>query len=171
MRRVSLPRENGHECAQLLDDMDKERRRSALSDTKIRFTFADLRDDLEVDRGTSGDTTGPPTNNESAFRGQCKESPRRSTRLDDLDRKRAGAVNSPIEDGNLTLRPPAQGRRKLDREHRSAIQRQPWRSASNSRYCSISPSRSKAKRARCHGGDAASPTIVRDSATEARSMC
>jgi len=164
MPGVIVPRKTVTELRKLLDEMDQDVA-IALSDTKIRFTFADTVLTSKLIDGTFPDYDRViPTNNDRILEVDCKLFAESVDRVSTISTEKSRAVKLAIERGNLTLSATSAENGTAIEELEVRYNAQPLEIGFNARYLLDITEQIEGEGARFAMADAASPTIVRDSA-------
>jgi DNA polymerase-3 subunit beta len=164
MPGVIVPRKTVMELRKLLDETDKDVQ-VALSDTKIRFALGDAVLVSKLIDGTFPDYDRViPQNNDKVLEVSCKEFAEAVDRVSTISTEKSRAVKLTIERGNLTLSAisPENGTATEELEVRYGST--PLEIGFNSRYLLDITEQIEGEGAQFSMADAASPTIVRDSA-------
>jgi DNA polymerase III subunit beta len=164
MPGVIVPRKTVTELRKLLDEMDQDVS-VALSDTKIRFTFADTVLTSKLIDGTFPDYDRViPVNNERILEVDCKAFAEAVDRVSTISTEKSRAVKLAIERGNLTLSATSPENGTATEELEVRYNAPAIEIGFNSRYLLDITEQIEGEGARFAMADAASPTIVRDSA-------
>jgi DNA polymerase-3 subunit beta len=164
MPGVIVPRKTVTELRKLLDEMDQDVA-VALSDTKIRFTFADTVLTSKLIDGTFPDYDRViPTNNDRILEVDCKLFAEAVDRVSTISTEKSRAVKLALDRGNLTLSATSPENGTATEELEVRYNAQPLEIGFNSRYLLDIAEQIEGEGARFAMADAASPTIVRDSA-------
>jgi DNA polymerase-3 subunit beta len=164
MPGVIVPRKTVMELRKLLDETDKDVQ-LALSDTKIRFALGDAVLVSKLIDGTFPDYDRViPQSNDKVLEVSCKEFAEAVDRVSTISTEKSRAVKLTIERGNLTLSAisPENGTATEEIEVRYGAT--PLEIGFNSRYLLDITEQIEGEGAQFSMADAASPTIVRDSA-------
>jgi len=166
MRGVIVPRKTVTELRKLLDEMDQDVS-VALSDTKIRFTFADTVLTSKLIDGTFPDYDRViPVSNDRILEVDCKLFAEAVDRVSTISTEKSRAVKLAIERGSLTLSATSPENGTAIEELEVRYNAQPLEIGFNSRYLLDITEQIEGEGARFAMADAASPTVVRDSADD-----
>jgi DNA polymerase-3 subunit beta len=164
MPGVIVPRKTVTELRKLLDELDQDVS-VALSDTKIRFTFADTVLTSKLIDGTFPDYDRViPVSNDRILEVDCKLFAEAVDRVSTISTEKSRAVKLAIERGNLTLSATSPENGTAIEELEVRYNAQPLEIGFNSRYLLDITEQIEGEGARFAMADAASPTVVRDSA-------
>jgi DNA polymerase III subunit beta len=164
MPGVIVPRKTVTELRKLLDEMDQDVS-VALSDTKIRFTFADTVLTSKLIDGTFPDYDRViPSGNDRILVVDCKQFAEAVDRVSTISTEKSRAVKLAIERGSLTLSATSPENGTATEEIEVRYSAQPLEIGFNSRYLLDITEQIEGDGARFALADAASPTVVRDSA-------
>ncbi len=164
MPGVIVPRKTVTELRKLLDEMDQDVS-VALSDTKIRFTFADTVLTSKLIDGTFPDYDRViPMNNDRILEVDCKLFAEAVDRVSTISTEKSRAVKLTIERGSVTLSATSPENGTATEELEVRYSAQPLEIGFNSRYLLDITEQIEGEGARFAMADAASPTVVRDSA-------
>jgi DNA polymerase III subunit beta len=164
MPGVIVPRKTVVELRKLLDEMEQDVT-VALSDTKVRFTFGATVLTSKLIDGTFPDYDRViPTGNDRILEVECKPFAEAVDRVSTISTERSRAVKLALEHGSLTLSAtsPENGTATEELEVRYAAQ--PLEIGFNARYLLDITEQIEGEGARFAMIDAASPTVVRDTA-------
>jgi DNA polymerase III subunit beta len=164
MPGVIVPRKTVIELRKLLEEMDQEVS-IALSDTKIRFSFGVTVLTSKLIDGTFPDYDRViPTGNDRILEVECKPFAEAVDRVSTISTERSRAVKLALERGSLTLSAtsPENGTASEELEVRYAAQ--PLEIGFNARYLLDITEQIEGDGASFAMADAASPTVVRDTA-------
>ena len=164
MPGVIVPRKTVIELRKLLDEMDQDVA-IALSDTKIRFGFGETVLTSKLIDGTFPDYDRViPTGNDKILEVECKPFAEAVDRVSTISTEKSRAVKLALERGSLTLSAtsPENGTATEEIEVRYAAS--PLEIGFNSRYLLDIAEQIEGEGARFAMADAASPTVVRDTA-------
>jgi DNA polymerase-3 subunit beta len=166
MPGVIVPRKTVTELRKLLDEMDQDVS-VALSDTKIRFTFADTVLTSKLIDGTFPDYDRViPVSNDRILEVDCKLFAEAVDRVSTISTEKSRAVKLAIERGSLTLSATSPENGTAIEELEVRYNAQPLEIGFNSRYLLDITEQIEGEGARFAMADAASPTVVRDSADD-----
>jgi DNA polymerase III subunit beta len=161
---VIVPRKTVTELRKLLDEMDQDVS-IALSDTKIRFTFGDTVLTSKLIDGTFPDYDRViPLNNDRILEVDCKLFAEAVDRVSTISTEKSRAVKLAIERGSVTLSATSPENGTATEELEVRYSAQPLEIGFNSRYLLDITEQIEGEGARFAMADAASPTVVRDSA-------
>jgi DNA polymerase-3 subunit beta len=164
MPGVIVPRKTVTELRKLLDEMDQDVS-VALSDTKIRFTFADTVLTSKLIDGTFPDYDRViPSGNDRILEVDCKQFAEAVDRVSTISSEKSRAVKLALERGSLTLSATSPENGTATEEIEVRYSAQPLEIGFNSRYLLDITEQIEGDGARFALADAASPTVVRDSA-------
>jgi DNA polymerase III subunit beta len=163
MPGVIVPRKTVTELRKLLEEMDQDVS-VALSDTKIRFSFANTVLTSKLIDGTFPDYDRViPSGNDRILEVNCKEFAEAVDRVSTISTEKSRAVKLAIERGNLTLSATSPENGTATEEIEVRYNAQPLEIGFNSRYLLDITEQIEGEGARFAMADAASPTVVRDS--------
>jgi DNA polymerase-3 subunit beta len=166
MPGVIVPRKTVTELRKLLDELDQDVS-VALSDTKIRFTFADTVLTSKLIDGTFPDYDRViPTGNDRILEVDCKLFAEAVDRVSTISTEKSRAVKLTVERGSLTLSATSPENGTAIEEIEVRYNAQPLEIGFNSRYLLDIAEQIEGEGARFAMADAASPTVVRDSADD-----
>jgi DNA polymerase-3 subunit beta len=166
MPGVIVPRKTVTELRKLLDEMDQDVS-VALSDTKIRFTFADTVLTSKLIDGTFPDYDRViPVSNDRILEVDCKLFAEAVDRVSTISTEKSRAVKLAIERGSLTLSATSPENGTAIEELEVRYNAPPLEIGFNSRYLLDITEQIEGEGARFAMADAASPTVVRDSADD-----
>jgi len=164
MPGVIVPRKTVTELRKLLDELDQDVS-VALSDTKIRFTFGDTVLTSKLIDGTFPDYDRViPVNNDRVLEVDCKLFAEAVDRVSTISTEKSRAVKLSIERGSVTLSATSPENGTATEELEVRYSAQPLEIGFNARYLLDITEQIEGEGARFAMADAASPTIVRDSA-------
>jgi DNA polymerase-3 subunit beta len=164
MPGVIVPRKTVTELRKLLDELDQDVS-VALSDTKIRFTFAETVLTSKLIDGTFPDYDRViPSGNDRILEVDCKQFAEAVDRVSTISTEKSRAVKLAIERGSLTLSATSPENGTATEEIEVRYSAEPLEIGFNSRYLLDITEQIEGDGARFALADAASPTIVRDSA-------
>ena len=164
MPGVIVPRKTVMELRKLLDEMQDDVSVS-LSDTKIRFTFAETVLTSKLIDGTFPDYDRViPSGNDRILEVDCKLFAEAVDRVSTISTEKSRAVKLAIERGSLTLSATSPENGTATEELEVRYSAQPLEIGFNSRYLLDIAEQIEGEGARFALADAASPTVVRDSA-------
>ncbi len=164
MPGVIVPRKTVMELRKLLDEMDQDVS-VALSDTKIRFTFAETVLTSKLIDGTFPDYDRViPMGNDRILEVDCKLFAEAVDRVSTISTEKSRAVKLAIERGSLTLSATSPENGTATEELEVRYNAQPLEIGFNSRYLLDITEQIEGDGARFAMADAGSPTVVRDSA-------
>jgi DNA polymerase-3 subunit beta len=164
MPGVIVPRKTVTELRKLLDELDQDVS-VALSDTKIRFTFAETVLTSKLIDGTFPDYDRViPSGNDRILEVDCKQFAEAVDRVSTISTEKSRAVKLAIERGSLTLSATSPENGTATEEIEVRYSAQPLEIGFNSRYLLDITEQIEGDGARFALADAASPTVVRDSA-------
>jgi len=164
MPGVIVPRKTVTELRKLLDEIEQDVS-VALSDTKIRFGFGSTVLTSKLIDGTFPDYDRViPTGNDRILEVECKPFAEAVDRVSTISTEKSRAVKLAIERGSLTLSAtsPENGTASEELEVRYAAP--PLEIGFNARYLLDIAEQIEGEGARFAMADAASPTVVRDTA-------
>ncbi|MGH7032111.1 MAG: DNA polymerase III subunit beta [Stellaceae bacterium] len=166
MPGVIVPRKTVTELRKLLDELDQDVS-VALSDTKIRFTFGDTVLTSKLIDGTFPDYDRViPLNNDRILEVDCKLFAEAVDRVSTISTEKSRAVKLAIERGSVTLSATSPENGTATEELEVRYSAQPLEIGFNARYLLDIAEQIEGEGARFAMADAASPTIVRDSADD-----
>jgi DNA polymerase-3 subunit beta len=166
MPGVIVPRKTVTELRKLLDELDQDVS-VALSDTKIRFTFADTVLTSKLIDGTFPDYDRViPIGNDRILEVDCKLFAEAVDRVSTISTEKSRAVKLTVERGSLTLSATSPENGTAIEEIEVRYNAQPLEIGFNSRYLLDIAEQIEGEGARFAMADAASPTVVRDSADD-----
>jgi DNA polymerase-3 subunit beta len=161
---VIVPRKTVLELRKLVDEGDAEIHIS-LSDTKIRCVVGDASLTSKLIDGTFPDYDRViPTNNDKTLEIACKEFAEAVDRVATISTERSRAVKLAIEPGNLTVSATSPENGTAIEEIEARYQASPIEIGFNSRYLLDIAEQIGGEYVNFVMSDAASPTLVRDSA-------
>jgi DNA polymerase-3 subunit beta len=164
MPGVIVPRKTVTELRKLLDEADQEVA-IALSDTKVRFTFGATVLTSKLIDGTFPDYDRViPTGNDRILEVNCKEFAEAVDRVSTISTEKSRAVKLAIERGSLTLSATSPENGVATEEIEVRYSAQPLEIGFNSRYLLDITEQIEGDGARFAMADAASPTLVCDTA-------
>ena len=164
MPGIIVPRKTVGELRKLLDEFEQDVA-VALSDTKIRFSFGSTVLTSKLIDGTFPDYDRViPTGNDRILEVECKPFAEAVDRVSTISTERSRAVKLALERGSLTLSAtsPENGTATEELEVRYAAA--PLEIGFNARYLLDITEQIEGEGARFAMADAASPTVVRDTA-------
>ncbi|HZB93069.1 MAG TPA: DNA polymerase III subunit beta [Stellaceae bacterium] len=166
MPGVIVPRKTVTELRKLIDEIDQDVQ-IALSDTKIRFTFGSAVLTSKLIDGTFPDYDRViPSGNDKILEVQCKEFAEAVDRVSTISTEKSRAVKLTIERGSLMLSATSPENGTATEEIEVRYNASPLEIGFNSRYLLDITEQIEGEGARFAMADAASPTIVRDSADQ-----
>jgi DNA polymerase-3 subunit beta len=164
MPGVIVPRKTVMELRKLLDETNEDATLS-LSDTKIRFVLGDTVLTSKLIDGTFPDYDRViPTGNDKVLEVNCKEFADAVDRVSTISTEKSRAVKLSVERGNLTLSATSPENGTASEELEVRYGASPIEIGFNSRYLLDIAEQIEGEGARFAIADAASPTLVRDSA-------
>ncbi len=164
MPGVIIPRKTVTELRKLLDELDQDVSIS-LSDTKIRFTFAETVLTSKLIDGTFPDYDRViPTSNDRILEVDCKLFAEAVDRVSTISSEKSRAVKLAIDRNSLTLSATSAENGTAIEELEVRYGAPPLEIGFNSRYLLDIAEQIEGEGARFAMADAASPTVVRDSA-------
>jgi DNA polymerase-3 subunit beta len=164
MPGVIVPRKTVIELRKLLDEMDQDVS-VALSDTKIRFSFGTTVLTSKLIDGTFPDYDRViPTGNDRILEVECKPFAEAVDRVSTISNEKSRAVKLAIDRGSLTLSATSPENGTATEELEVSYAAQPLEIGFNARYLLDIAEQIEGEGARFAMSDAASPTIVRDTA-------
>jgi len=164
MPGVIVPRKTVMELRKLIDETDQEVG-IALSDTKIRFTFGDAVLTSKLIDGTFPDYDRViPANNDKVLEVDCKLFAEAVDRVSTISTEKSRAVKLSLERGNLVLSATSPENGTATEEIEVRYSASPIEIGFNSRYLLDITEQIGGEGAQFAMADAASPTVVRDSA-------
>jgi DNA polymerase-3 subunit beta len=164
MPGVIVPRKTVTEIRKLIDELDQDVAIS-LSDTKIRFVFGNAVLTSKLIDGTFPDYDRViPVNNDKILEVICKDFAEAVDRVSTISTEKSRAVKLAIERGNLTLSATSPENGTASEEIEVRYSAAPLEIGFNSRYLLDITEQIEGEGARFALADAASPTVVRDSA-------
>jgi DNA polymerase III subunit beta len=164
MPGVIVPRKTVGELRKLIDETDQEIG-IALSDTKIRFSFGAAILTSKLIDGTFPDYDRViPTNNDKVLEVDCKSFAEAVDRVATISTEKSRAVKLSLERNNLTLSATSPENGTAIEEIEVRYGASPIEIGFNSRYLLDIAEQIEGDGAQFSMADAASPTIVRDSA-------
>jgi len=164
MPGVIVPRKTVMELRKLIDETDGEVS-IALSDTKIRFHFDDAVLTSKLIDGTFPDYDRViPANNDKVLEVECKTFAEAVDRVSTISTEKSRAVKLTVERGSLTLSATSPENGTATEELEVSYTSTPLEIGFNSRYLLDIAEQIEGEGAQFSMADAASPTIVRDSA-------
>src|SRR5216683_2427181 len=164
MPGVIVPRKTVTELRKLIDEIDQDVA-VALSDTKIRFTFGTAVLTSKLIDGTFPDYDRViPANNDKILEVVCKDFAEAVDRVSTISTEKSRAVKLTIERGNLMLSATSPENGTATEEIEVRYSASPLEIGFNSRYLLDITEQIEGEGARFAMADAASPTVVRDTA-------
>jgi len=164
MPGVIVPRKTVGELRKLIDEIDQDVQVS-LSDTKIRFGFGNAVLTSKLIDGTFPDYDRViPSGNDKILEVQCKEFAEAVDRVSTISTEKSRAVKLTIERGSLVLSATSPENGTATEEIEVRYSAQPLEIGFNSRYLLDITEQIEGEGARFAMADAASPTVVRDTA-------
>jgi DNA polymerase-3 subunit beta len=164
MPGVIVPRKTVTEIRKLIDELDQDVAVS-LSDTKIRFVFGNAVLTSKLIDGTFPDYDRViPANNDKILEVICKDFADAVDRVSTISTEKSRAVKLAIERGNLTLSATSAENGTASEELEVRYSAAPLEIGFNSRYLLDIAEQIEGEGARFALADAASPTVVRDTA-------
>jgi DNA polymerase III subunit beta len=164
MPGVIVPRKTVTELRKLIDEVEQDVQ-IALSDTKIRFSFGAAVLTSKLIDGTFPDYDRViPSGNDKILEVQCKEFAEAVDRVSTISTEKSRAVKLTIERGSLMLSATSPENGTATEEIEVRYNASPIEIGFNSRYLLDITEQIEGEGARFAMADAASPTIVRDSA-------
>ncbi|HWI29206.1 MAG TPA: DNA polymerase III subunit beta [Stellaceae bacterium] len=166
MPGVIVPRKTVTELRKLIDEIDQDVQIS-LSDTKIRFSFGNTLLTSKLIDGTFPDYDRViPSGNDKVLEVQCKEFAEAVDRVSTISTEKSRAVKLTIERGSLMLSATSPENGTATEEIEVRYNASPLEIGFNSRYLLDITEQIEGEGARFAMADAASPTVVRDSADQ-----
>ncbi len=164
MTGVIVPRKTVTEFRKLLDESDQDVTIS-LSDTKLRFALGDMVLTSKLIDGTFPDYDRViPTGNDKVLEVNCKDFAKAVDRVSTISTEKSRAVKLTLERGNLVLSATSPENGTASEELEVRYTASPIEIGFNSRYLLDIAEQIEGEGARFAIADAASPTLVRDSA-------
>ena len=164
MPGVIVPRKTVTELRKLIDEIDQDVQIS-LSDTKIRFVFGGAVLTSKLIDGTFPDYDRViPTGNDKILEVECKLFAEAVDRVSTISAEKSRAVKLAIERGSLTLSATSPENGTATEEIEVRYSASPLEIGFNSRYLLDIAEQIEGEGARFAMADAASPTVVRDTA-------
>jgi DNA polymerase III subunit beta len=164
MPGVIVPRKTVIELRKLLDEMEQDVT-IALSDTKIRFSFGATVLTSKLIDGTFPDYDRViPTANDRILEVECKPFAEAVDRVSTISTEKSRAVKLALEQGSLTLSATSPENGTASEELEVSYAAQPLEIGFNARYLLDITEQIEGEGARFAMADAASPTLVRDTA-------
>jgi DNA polymerase-3 subunit beta len=164
MPGVIVPRKTVVELRKLLDEMDQDVA-VALSDTKIRFSFGVTVLTSKLIDGTFPDYDRViPTGNDRILEVECKPFAEAVDRVSTISSEKSRAVKLALERGSLTLSATSAENGTATEEIEVRYAAQPLEIGFNARYLLDIAEQIEGDGASFAMADAASPTVVRDTA-------
>jgi DNA polymerase III subunit beta len=164
MPGVIVPRKTVTELRKLIDELDQDVA-VALSDTKIRFTFGNAVLTSKLIDGTFPDYDRViPAGNEKILEVVCKDFAEAVDRVSTISTEKSRAVKLTIERGTLMLSATSPENGTATEEIEVRYSASPLEIGFNSRYLLDITEQIEGEGARFAMNDAASPTVVRDTA-------
>jgi DNA polymerase-3 subunit beta len=164
MPGVIVPRKTVTELRKLIDEIDQDVQIS-LSDTKIRFGFGNAVLTSKLIDGTFPDYDRViPSGNDKILEVQCKEFAEAVDRVSTISTEKSRAVKLTIERGSLMLSATSPENGTATEEIEVRYSASPLEIGFNSRYLLDITEQIEGEGARFAMADAASPTVVRDTA-------
>jgi DNA polymerase-3 subunit beta len=164
MPGVIVPRKTVTELRKLLDETDQDVT-VALSDTKIRFSFANTVLTSKLIDGTFPDYDRViPAGNDRILEVDCKQFAEAVDRVSTISTEKSRAVKLAVEKGNLVLSATSPENGTATEELEVSYGAAPLEIGFNSRYLLDIAEQIEGEGARFAMADAASPTVVRDTA-------
>jgi DNA polymerase-3 subunit beta len=164
MPGVIVPRKTVTELRKLIDEIDQEVA-VALSDTKIRFTFGNAVLTSKLIDGTFPDYDRViPAGNDKILEVVCKDFAEAVDRVSTISTEKSRAVKLTIERGTLMLSATSPENGTATEEIEVRYSAAPLEIGFNSRYLLDITEQIEGEGARFAMNDAASPTVVRDTA-------
>jgi DNA polymerase III subunit beta len=166
MPGVIVPRKTVIELRKLLDEMEQDVT-VALSDTKVRFSFGQTVLTSKLIDGTFPDYDRViPTGNDRILEVECKSFAEAVDRVSTISTEKSRAVKLAIEGGSLTLSATSPENGTASEELEVRYTAQPLEIGFNARYLLDIAEQIEGEGARFAMADAASPTLVRDTADQ-----
>ncbi len=164
MPGVIVPRKTVNELRKLIDEIDHDVQIS-LSDTKIRFGFGNAVLTSKLIDGTFPDYDRViPSGNDKILEVPCKEFAEAVDRVSTISTEKSRAVKLTIERGSLMLSATSPENGTATEELEVRYSASPLEIGFNSRYLLDIAEQIEGEGARFAMADAASPTVVRDTA-------
>jgi DNA polymerase-3 subunit beta len=164
MPGVIVPRKTVIELRKLLDELDQDVS-VALSDTKIRFSFGATVLTSKLIDGTFPDYDRViPTGNDRILEVECKPFAEAVDRVSTISSEKSRAVKLALDKGSLTLSATSAENGTATEEIEVRYAAQPLEIGFNARYLLDIAEQIEGDGARFAMADAASPTVVRDTA-------
>ncbi len=164
MPGVIVPRKTVNELRKLIDEIDQDVQIS-LSDTKIRFGFGNAVLTSKLIDGTFPDYDRViPSGNDKILEVDCKEFAEAVDRVSTISTEKSRAVKLTIERGSLMLSATSPENGTATEEIEVRYSASPLEIGFNSRYLLDIAEQIEGEGARFAMADAASPTVVRDTA-------
>ena len=164
MPGVIVPRKTVTELRKLIDEIEHDVQIS-LSDTKIRFGFGDAVLTSKLIDGTFPDYDRViPSGNDKILEVQCKEFAEAVDRVSTISTEKSRAVKLTLERGTLLLSATSPENGTATEELEVRYSASPLEIGFNSRYLLDIAEQIEGEGARFAMADAASPTVVRDTA-------
>jgi DNA polymerase III subunit beta len=164
MPGVIVPRKTVTELRKLIDEVEQDVQ-IALSDTKIRFSFGAAVLTSKLIDGTFPDYDRViPSGNDKILEVQCKEFAEAVDRVSTISTEKSRAVKLTIERGSLMLSATSPENGTATEEIEVRYNASPLEIGFNSRYLLDITEQIEGEGARFAMADAASPTVVRDTA-------
>jgi DNA polymerase III subunit beta len=164
MPGVIVPRKTVTELRKLIDEVEQDVQ-IALSDTKIRFSFGAAVLTSKLIDGTFPDYDRViPSGNDKILEVQCKEFAEAVDRVSTISTEKSRAVKLTIERGSLMLSATSPENGTATEEIEVRYNASPIEIGFNSRYLLDITEQIEGEGARFAMADAASPTVVRDTA-------
>jgi DNA polymerase-3 subunit beta len=164
MPGVIVPRKTVQELRKLLDEMEQDVT-IALSDTKIRFSFGSTVLTSKLIDGTFPDYDRViPTGNDRVLEVPCKQFAEAVDRVSTISTEKSRAVKLAVDKGSLVLSATSPENGTATEELEVSYNAPPLEIGFNSRYLLDIAEQIEGDGARFDMADAASPTVVRDTA-------
>jgi DNA polymerase-3 subunit beta len=164
MPGIIVPRKTVIELRKLLDEMDQDVA-IALSDTKIRFGFGSTILTSKLIDGTFPDYDRViPTGNDRILEVECKPFAEAVDRVSTISAEKSRAVKLTLDKGSLTLSATSAENGSANEELEVRYAAAPLEIGFNARYLLDIAEQIEGEGARFAMADAASPTVVRDTA-------
>ena len=166
MPGVIVPRKTVTELRKLLDEIDQDLT-IALSDTKIRFSFGATMLTSKLIDGTFPDYDRViPSGNDRILEVECKPFAEAVDRVSTISSEKSRAVKLALERGNLTLSATSPENGTATEEIEARYSAPALEIGFNARYLLDIMEQIEGEGARFAMADAASPTVVRDTADQ-----
>jgi len=165
MPGIIVPRKTVLELRKLVEEGTEEEVQIALSDTKIRCAVGEATLTSKLIDGTLPDYDRViPANNDKILEGECKSFAEAVDRVSTISTERSRAVKLAIDRGSLTVSATSPENGTAIEELEVRYQSTPIEIGFNSRYLLDITEQIEGEAALFAMSDAASPTVVRDSA-------